>query len=255
MRIRLTCMKCAVGTPRQAKDMFVEIGNDGLYDVICSNGHRSQIFLQNEKFDILFELGVNALLDGYSREAVASMAASLERFLERYVEIISLKNGIPSEMFKETWKQLAKQSERQLGAFLMVYLLEKNKPPSYLSQAQIQFRNDVIHRGVFPSREQVMQYGQEVLNLITAILLDLLEQDSALPFLASLEDSNHLFKDSDERAGTYLPTTIYQWLLDNHQKALHARLERTKSTAISFERQIDLQSVVDTQQKRGFMRP
>jgi len=39
-------------------------------------------------------------------------------------------------------------------------------PPKTLNNRQVTFRNDVIHRGIIPTREQAIRYGQEILDLI-----------------------------------------------------------------------------------------
>jgi len=54
----------------------------GDYEVKCEVGHVSLVNLDNLKFELLFELGINAHVDGYAREAVTSFASSLERFQE-----------------------------------------------------------------------------------------------------------------------------------------------------------------------------
>lgn len=75
--------------------VLVEFRDDGLYKVACPRGHVTVTAIQEQKFEVLFDLGAMALLDGYTREAVSSMAASLECFFEYYVLAISLKHGIP----------------------------------------------------------------------------------------------------------------------------------------------------------------
>ena len=65
---------------------------------------------------------------------------------------------------------MSSQSERQLGAFIFIYLKCFSESPSLLRQSQIQFRNVVIHKGKIPSREEAIKYGQEVLDTIRPIL-------------------------------------------------------------------------------------
>ncbi len=129
-----------------------------------------------------------ALLDGYSREAISSMAASLERFFEYYILVICLKNDIAYEQFGEAWKPVAKQSERQLGAFLFVYLLEGGKPLTPLINDQkptlqgrsrgkiltwAAFRNEVIHNGYIPTNEEVLEYGNLVYQFVYRVIAEL----------------------------------------------------------------------------------
>jgi len=45
-----------------------------------------------------------------------------------------------------------------------------SEQPSLLGQNQIKFRNEVIHKGKIPSRDEAIKYGQEVLDTIRPIL-------------------------------------------------------------------------------------
>src|SRR5258706_8400959 len=174
MRLAVACMACfQVDGKPSAEATSVEMRDDGLYTVTCSRGHVTVTAIQEQKFEILFDLGAMALLDGYPREAVSSMAAALERFYEYYVQVVCLKQGIPYESFTEAWRPVARQAERQLGAFLFMYLLENKKPlggsivdarPSESSGLKTrltwtEFRNNAIHKGYIPSTEEVLAYG------------------------------------------------------------------------------------------------
>lgn len=65
----------------------------------CQKGHKNFVILQEERFETLFQIGANAIIDGYYREAVNSFTTSLERFYEFSIKvfcngnIISLVNG------------------------------------------------------------------------------------------------------------------------------------------------------------------
>lgn len=52
------------------------------------------IILQESKFELLFEMAVIAFIDGYYREVVASLAASIERLYEFYIFAVALNRGI-----------------------------------------------------------------------------------------------------------------------------------------------------------------
>jgi hypothetical protein len=92
MILRLFCPKCAHAASKSLVD-YAEIdvlspmsrlSDTGKYEVVCDCGHRSAVVLQNLKFELLFEMGINAIVDGYPREAVSSFSAALERFYEFY---------------------------------------------------------------------------------------------------------------------------------------------------------------------------
>lgn len=145
----------------------VDIRDDGIYEITCIKGHKTVTLLQQLLFEILFDVGAYAITDGYYREAVSSFTASLERFYEFFIKVICSKNGVSDDVFKKTWALVSKQSERQLGAYIFFYSMENNSPPNLPDSA---FRNSVIHKGVIPSKEAAIKYGNEILNLINPVL-------------------------------------------------------------------------------------
>lgn len=162
----------------------VDVNDDGSYELECENGHKTITNLQNEKFEVLFEMGALALIDGYKQEAVSCFASSLERFHEWCILILLISNGVSFEEYEKTWKTVSAQSERQLGAFYFLYLQEfkecpvifNNKMNTYKNkdnqkQIVVKFRNDVTHNGYIPKYEQVIEYGEYLLQYIYSILL------------------------------------------------------------------------------------
>lgn len=185
MRLRITCMECFKqdGSPPDLA-IPVELRGDGLYTVTCPKGHLSVTSIQEQKFEVLFDLAAMALVDGYPREAISSTAAALERFLEYCVRVISWKHGVNTDAFDECWKLVSRQSERQLGAFLFLYLLEYEKPVSpwvyderpesgSATETWARFRNKVVHEGYIPSREEAVAYCGLVYRWIYQIIADL----------------------------------------------------------------------------------
>lgn len=165
MKIKLACRGCQ-------EDRFKSIDLiDGIYYKFeCENGHKNNIILQEWKFEILFEMALMALKDGYTREVVSSFAASLERFYEYIIELIAIRNEIDSHQFTDTWKLMSAQSERQLGAFYTAYLLHFKEVPMSLHERNAEFRNKVIHKGYIPTTEEVTDYGREIFKYILQIL-------------------------------------------------------------------------------------
>lgn len=152
-------------------DFEVELNDENLYEFICPKNHRSLTQLQEQKFEILFDIASLALIDGYTKEAVSSYSSSLERFIEYCILIFSLKNSVTIESFIKTWKQMANQSERQLGAFLILCLQEGMS--NRIEESRSTFRNKVIHKGYIPSSKEAIDYGQYVMSLIQNTLKDL----------------------------------------------------------------------------------
>jgi len=189
MRLPISCMECfrVDGHPSDVA-ISVELRDDGLYKVACPRGHVTVTAIQEQKFEVLFDLGAMALLDGYTREAVSSIAASLERFFEYYVLVVSLKHGVAYEHITKAWSPISRLSERQFGAFLFLYLVENKKPLEaliYDAKPELDgrsrrdtltwsaFRNEVIHNGYIPSAKEVIEYGNLVYQFIYRLIREL----------------------------------------------------------------------------------
>jgi hypothetical protein len=165
MRTFKVCTQCQVenaGIPNFASLGVARIPDDGVIEVTCDRGHRTFTIIQEAKYEILSELAVTALCDGYYREAVASFASALERLYEYYVDVVCRERKIAPAAFAAMWKPLRKLSERQLGAFSLVYLIEIGSAFPLLADKHVKFRNDVIHAGVIPTFDEAVAYGQAV---------------------------------------------------------------------------------------------
>lgn len=177
MKLRFPCMACTFssrpGTHPLAEAR--ELREDGRYEFTCMNGHKSIVIIQQMKFEILFEYGLNAYLDSYYREAVTSFASSLERFYEFAIKVILTAKGCDNEI-NSAWKLVKAQSERQLGGYIFLYLSEVGKPPVVLNSTQVRFRNSVVHGGLIPSPKETMNFGQVVLDIIRPTIMVLQER-------------------------------------------------------------------------------
>jgi hypothetical protein len=149
------------------------LSDDGIYESECNAGHKNIICIQAQKYEILFDIGVMALLDGYLIEAVVDFTSSFELFREFNLKIVSHKNGIDFDEFNKNWRHVSNQSERQLGGFLFFYLLDQKKTVDFMCQDKINFRNKVIHKGYFPNYKEVYDYGEYIYNSIIPLYYDL----------------------------------------------------------------------------------
>lgn len=167
MKLLMSCMTCfqELGKPT---DEFVtlEFSDNGRYEVSCSRGHTSVTALQQQKFEILFDIGANAIIDGYYREAISSFTSSLERFYEFCIKVFCENNSMSENTYLKAWKQVSNQSERQLGAFLFLWTNTFAEIPELLSNKDTKFRNEVIHKGKIPTKEEALSFGNNVLKII-----------------------------------------------------------------------------------------
>lgn len=182
---------------------YVELRDDGRYEFICEQGHKTITVMQEQKFEVLFDLGAYAILDGYYREAVASFTSSLERFYEFFVKAYLFESGLNKEIFDKAWKNVSQQSERQLGAFIFMYCRAFYDSPELLHQNQIKFRNDVVHKGKIPTRDEAIAYGESVLNVIRPIIMRVKKE-----FTKGVQNTviTHLMENRKENEGQQVGT-------------------------------------------------
>ncbi|MCW2338171.1 hypothetical protein M2337_002404 [Sphingobium sp. B2D3A] len=168
MKLEFQCWKCGEGTP--GRRVTAPFNESSVYRFECAHGHVHEIVLAQLRFEVLAETGMQALVDGYYRDAVASFAAALERVYQLYCEIISRSKGTDPAMFEGTWKLVASQSERQLGMFIGLYFLENGSAPPQLPRKCVELRNKVIHQGLLPTEDDAIAFGQAVVDLVQPVL-------------------------------------------------------------------------------------
>jgi len=178
MKFRTLCYQCYPAKSTVDFDMSISISETDLYEYRCSLGHVTLLELQVFKFEILFESGLCAIRDKYFMESILSITAALERFYEFFIKIILKKQNISEELIEKSFKTMSRQSERQVGAFTVLYLSTFLELPKMLKQKMITFRNDVVHKGYLPNENETLEYAEEVYNTIKPIYLKLLEDYS-----------------------------------------------------------------------------
>jgi len=225
MIIRLFCSKCAREVSKKLRGHasidvpmpVSRLSDNGEYEVICEKGHKSIVVLDNLKFELLFEMGLNLLIDSYPREAVTSFVSSLERFYEFYWRVVMNNGSISDEAAVAAWKPLSKLSERQLGAYVSASLILTKSPPSLLDpNKEVQFRNNVIHNGYVPTKQEAISFGDSVMGLINTEIGKLREL-SPVALLATYDnlspkakypDSKDEQENPDERGFVNMLTAI-----------------------------------------------
>ncbi|MDO6423576.1 hypothetical protein Q4521_13930 [Saccharophagus degradans] len=115
---------------------------------------------------------MNAILDGYFREAVASMNAAIERFYEFYIEFVMTENK-RGDTFNDAWSRVSSQSERQLGAYIFLYTIKNNRLPPLLSNNKVSFRNSVVHKGEFPTADKTTDFCKSATDVIVPVLKEM----------------------------------------------------------------------------------
>ena len=146
-----------------------EINDAGVVYITCEHGHHTAMIHRNRKHQIIFESGCLALLDDYTNEALSSFSAALERAYEFFIRVSYRKLGVSCSLLESSWKQIAFQSERQFGAFVLLFPVVAGKSFS-LPQIIPELRNKVIHRGYIARSDEVLEYAKIVFLVIREIV-------------------------------------------------------------------------------------
>jgi hypothetical protein len=204
MRVSLICPTCAQASGGVGRWFVDTIREDGLYTGKCPRGHDLLLATQTLPHEMLFEIAINAIIDGYNREAVSSFAASMERFFEFAIHVIADRHGVSTGAFAEVWKTVSRQSERQLGAYVLLYLIEFNATPHLLGNKMTELRNEVIHKGKLPDRKEAIAFG----NAVHAVIQDSVRQLRS----THLDQVNKMLGEHvsriTEKMGTAYPRTV-----------------------------------------------
>lgn len=145
----------------------------GKLTVRCDQDHVTVVTLPIPAFELLFDFGCSALLDGYSREAVTSFAASFERFQEFGCRLLLARRNVSAEGIDAWWKEVATNSERQFGSFVALWIAEFRLPPPALPRKLVELRNDCVHKGRIPFDGDAKDYGEAVLRNVVAGIVQL----------------------------------------------------------------------------------
>ena len=159
MKTLLACPECAQGTHGVVNFFAETIRQDGVYTGKCPNGHDLLIATQTLPHEMLFEIALNAIGDGYYREAVSSFAASVERFYEFSIRVLARNRKVAPSAVGAAWKHVAAKSERQLGAYVFLYVVSFGESPSLVDGERTKLRSDVIHKGLLPEKNDATRYG------------------------------------------------------------------------------------------------
>lgn len=187
MKRKFHCSLCWPGTPgspnflkgKPSLPIKLDIEDSGVYNVYCSNKHHIIYIEQASRFEVLFRAALEAILDSNYRDAVLAFASSLERFYEFYVSVICFSKSINYDEYLIFKKAVSKQSEREFGAFLLMFLLENRtacrnignvKMSNDKKQSYAEFRNSVAHQGVFPNRKDTILFGDIMIQHAQPIL-------------------------------------------------------------------------------------
>jgi len=161
------------------KGCQLAIENEFTYLLTCDKGHQYIAQLQAFPFEVLFESGLIAHVNGFYLESVLSFKAALERFYEFYINIICRARNIDADKLDNAYKQISNNSEREYGAFVFMYFQANNDIPELLPNKSVEFRNKVVHKGYFPKKEEALRFARNIYKMIKPIYIELREKYDA----------------------------------------------------------------------------
>jgi len=240
MKVLLHCTHCLRKDGlRGFQPVVVHINNERLFKMTCPQGHETLTIIQQPKYEVLFELGMNALADAYPREAVTSFASSLESYYEFCIKGVLKLQDVDQAVLDTSWREMSKQSERQLGAFILLWVNIFGVVPKLLSNDSRNFRNRVVHQGYIPRPEEAIEFGEKVVDCIRANLQDMEEKFGER--LQEIFYSAYLGRlaPHEEQVTTLMsiPATI-DWsrmLKQDEAIDLHARIDQIKKEAVLYQ--------------------
>jgi hypothetical protein len=166
VKTNIICPECSQATGGHAVFHVEAIRDDGLYTGKCPNGHGLLVATQTLRHEMLFEIGLNAITDGYSREAISSFAAATERFFEFAIRVMGRNRNVAAKVFDCAWREVSSRSERELGAYVFLYVTSFGEVPTLLGRSMVELRNNVIHKGMLPTKEQASSFGKAAYGVI-----------------------------------------------------------------------------------------
>lgn len=234
MRLATSCSECRqedvdAGQPIEGLGWyFVDLSEDDAYVSTCERGHVVRFTLQNMRYELLYEAGVVAMLTGFRREAVSSMATALERFLEFAIYVfLEDEEADPGEV-TESWRDLSSKTERQLGAFLLLHLSTLGRPYFNPKNTRKDFgtytelRNRIVHAGIIPTEKETMTVARYVFDRITSLqgalvemnkeAVEKVEQRSSAQKHRALENKSPPVRDAEGRYNSG-GTAVYSMML------------------------------------------
>jgi hypothetical protein len=179
--------------------------HSGKLTLRCAQGHTTDVTLPIPLFELLFDIGCGALLDGYAREAVTTFASSFERFAEFTCRFLLARRRVSFEGVDAWWNEVRKQSERQLGSFVALWIADFRSPPPMLSPKQVELRNNCVHNGYIPTEGKATAYGEGVLRSVVEGIVTLRNCfDSDLEYDDFIE--HHIIR--PDASEPYLPSFV-----------------------------------------------
>lgn len=168
---------------------------DGIMQQVCPKCS-SRIILINQavQFEICLQCAIEQFLQDNRSESVFLLAKSRECFFEFVIGLLLFERTLTIDIDLGV-----KLSERRLGAFIASYFFRFNEIIN-VNEMDYKLRNDIMHSGKYPKRDEVIKFGNNVLQLYYKVMNKIKEDvdnDILYKYISATKES---------KVNTYLKT-------------------------------------------------
>jgi hypothetical protein len=181
------------------------------------------------RFQILFEIALNHFAREQFRDSIVSAYASLERFREHYLLASFLEKKHSSGSINDFWSSVGSQSERQIGAYHASVLLREGVIAKELNPTHTNFRNKIIHQGMFPNENKTLKF----LEAICICISERIKAQKSIDIFNEAKEFEYLNRKPSEVTNEISINPllgIERCIQIDVSKQLHGQIEYIKST-------------------------
>ena len=239
MKVRLVCMTCVSEANVIGEQYKLEFNDQNLYTFMCKNGHKTQTFLQECRYLMLFDTALLALEMGMPDLAIIRAYSAIESFevflIKLYCHHVKMNSDILKRITKDTHL-----SERKRGAFFLTIHLINNEFEALFPEIPnlpelANKRNKAAHSGVLYSHEEAKDYCQIVLSFLLKVTkwVDTnLKHETFAEFSSQVSDITPLSDQSLYIGTMTIPTICSRWDGDSEVLSVNEALNILKRNGI-----------------------
>lgn len=173
--LNFTCFKCnekslsTKGCENEINSYIVKNHDmDGMLQVVCPKCNEIIIVVnQCLQFEICLQCAIERFLTNDYAESVFLLAKSKESFVEFVIDLLCYEKGKKFDLYKNG----VHRSERRYGFFVASYFMRFGDIINMrLLDSDAKLRNDIIHNGVYPKKQQVIDFGNSILQFFYKVI-------------------------------------------------------------------------------------
>lgn len=178
----------------------------------CLNGHKNLVYFQINRAEALLEQGLESFINHNYRDSIANFSSGLERLYELTIFVILRESGLSEELICLCRQFLKRRSERELGAFVVLYACRFGHSPLGNQkdfESRVRVRNDLVHNGDLPGKEKARKFGEFALDVFHRIMKDLCEEIGPFEVMnASMEFQRTVMSKLSSEEQSICPTFV-----------------------------------------------